>query len=99
MKTMIIGSGVSGYAIYDYLIKEGFDCYFANSSELNFDDLDEKQIDKRLENVKQIIVSPGVMINKNTVFQIKKRNIALFGELEFATRKIKNDVIAVTGTN
>lgn len=99
MKTMIIGSGVSGCAVYDYLKNNKVDCFFMDETLLNSQKTDEGLLSKSLENVDRVVVSPGVFVNKNIKLQIKKKNIAFIGELEFATTKISNDIIAITGTN
>lgn len=95
MKTLIIGSGVSGKAVYKYLKDEKCSCEilekFIESSEL-FDKLESGKFNR-------VIVSPGIKLDKNIIFQLKKRKIALYGEMEFGVSKINNKIIAVTGTN
>lgn len=95
MKTLIIGSGVSGFAVYDYLTSKGFSAEIYKGLEKDVDDYLKFNLCK----YNQIIVSPGVKLDKSTIFQIKKNKIAFYGELEFGVKKIKNDIIAVTGTN
>lgn len=99
MKAMIIGSGVSGRAVYDYLVSVGYECFFAKHADINAKEFDEKYIDNLLTDLDLVILSPGISLQNELVFQIKKRKIAFFGELEFAASKLKNDTIAVTGTN
>ena len=95
MKTLIIGSGVSCKAVYKYLKDKKCSCEilekFTESSEL-FDKLESGKFSR-------VIVSPGIKLDKNIIFQLKKRKIALYGEMEFGMSKINNKIIAVTGTN
>lgn len=95
MKTLIIGSGVSGLAVYDYLKNENVDVEIHSNSNENLNNYLKTNLNK----YNQIIVSPGIKLDKNIIFQIKKNKIAFYGELEFGVRKIKNDIIAITGTN
>jgi len=98
MSIAILGSGVSGIAVFDYLKKRGVDSRFINFEKPGLSQ-DEKDLDEIFKDVEQLIVSPGIKIDKNIKFYLKKKKIALYGELEFGTRKISNDIIAVTGTN
>ena len=99
MKTMIVGSGVSGRAVYDYLKLNGIDCFYADEKLINEEKLNKDKFDDLIKDVDRVVVSPGISLKKDLIFQIKKKRIAFFGELEFGTSKIKNDIIAVTGTN
>lgn len=98
MRVAIIGSGLSGCAVFDYLNKRREDCFFVENKDLMFLESD-KQFDYLFDKVDFVVISPGVKLNKNFKIYLKKRKIAFFGEFEFATSKIKNDIIAVTGTN
>ena len=93
MKTLIIGSGVSGLAVYNYLKNVDVEIYNNSNKNIN------NYLKTNLNKYNQIIVSPGIKLNINIIFQIKKNKIAFYGELEFGVRKIKNDIIAITGTN
>ena len=95
MKTLIIGSGVSGLAVYDYLNKHDIDSEIYNEKFKNINNYSDSDFYK----YNQIVISPGIKLNKKTIFQIKRNKIAFYGELEFGVRKIKNSIIAVTGTN
>lgn len=99
MKVMIVGSGLSGLAVSDYLLSKNIDCFFAKNEDINKTSFDENYIDDLLKDVSYAIVSPGVSLKNELIFQLKKRKIAFFGELEFGANKLNNDIIAVTGTN
>lgn len=99
MKVAIIGSGISGRAVFEYLNGKNIDCCFVNEKDLSLINDNKKNFDFVFDGVTYVIVSPGVKLDKNIKIYLKKKNIALFGELEFACSKINNDIIAVTGTN
>lgn len=99
MRVMILGAGISGRAVFDYFSSRNIDCFFASEKDINAEKFEENYLDELLKNVTLIIASPGISPKKELVFQIKKRKVAFFGEFEFATSKLENDIIAVTGTN
>lgn len=99
MKVMILGAGISGRAVFDYFSSKNIDCFFASEKDINAEKFEENYLDKLLQNVTLVIASPGVSPKKELIFQIKKRKIAFLGEFEFATSRLENDIIAVTGTN
>ncbi len=99
MRVMIIGSGVSGLAVYDYLIRNGKDCFFVSDSDINNDNLTETEAEYLLKDVGFAVISPGVSLNKKIIFWIKKKKIAFLNEFDFGASKLNNNIIAVTGTN
>ena len=46
-----------------------------------------------------IIVSPGVPLDTPELAQVKKLGLAIMGELELASRFLKGNVLAITGSN
>ena len=99
MKAMIIGSGLTGLSLSDYFAKHRIDYFFAKQSDIDLKIFDENYLNKILAGVDICLISPGVNPQNELIFQIKKRKIALFSELEYAASLMKNDIIAVTGTN
>lgn len=99
MKILILGSGLSGRAVADYLDSQNIDYIFAKNEDINSNDFNEEHLDNLLGDIDFAVISPGIPCDNKLVFWIKQRKIALFGELEFGCSKIKNDIIAVTGTN
>ena len=95
MKTLIIGSGVSGKAVYEYLKSRKCCCEILEQLNSGDELLDKLESEK----FRRVIVSPGIKIDKSIIFQLKKKRIAFYGELEFGVNKINNKIIAVTGTN
>ena len=99
MKAMLIGSGLTGLSLSDYFAKHRIDYFFAKQSDIDLRIFDENYLNKILAGVDICLISPGVNPQNELIFQIKKRKIALFSELEYAASLMKNDIIAVTGTN
>lgn len=105
----VVGLGKSGFALIDFLEKNG-------SNILAFDkktDYEKEELEKYSEHtkfvlgnnptgdedVKLVIVSPGVPMDMPFVKKFKARNIELIGEIEFAYRFAKGTFIGITGTN
>ena len=99
MKTMIVGSGVSGLAVADYLSNRNRDYIFAKQEDIEAENFDKLYLDFLLNDVELVVLSPGINPRIELICQIRKRKIKIVGELEFATSQIMNDVIAITGTN
>ena len=99
MSVMIIGSGLSGLAVADYLTKVEKDYFFADKKDIDASHFDEKYIEEKLKDVNLVVVSPGICLDIELINQIKKRKIKIVGEFEFGATKLKNSMIAVTGTN
>lgn len=99
MKVLILGLGCTGRALADYFEGQNIEYDFAKKDDVNAKTFNENYINNLLNDVDLVVSSPGISCNNELIFQIKRRRIAFFGELEFATSKINNDIIAVTGTN
>lgn len=99
MKVLILGSGLTGRAIADYLETQKIDYVFAKNEDINATSFNENYLNNLLDGIDLVLTSPGINCQNELVFQIKRRQIAFFGELEFACSKLNNDIIAVTGTN
>ncbi len=52
-----------------------------------------------LEDVRGVVKSPGVPAQAPVIAAARERGLPVLGELEFAWRLLRNEVIAVTGTN
>ncbi len=87
---LIYGKGITGQSAFK----------LARKLRLNpviVDDKDYKE--ELLNNVKEIVVSPGIPFFNKVFKDARKRNIPIIGEIEFAYRYFKGDVIAITGTD
>ncbi len=117
MSTLILGYGKTGKALYDYIlgandcrkneqvliyddIAEGVG--LSSESALFFNKTNEEILFGRyFESIEKCIVSPGIERNHKIILRLKKYNIPVYSEIEFAYKELKNSskIIAVTGTN
>jgi len=111
-RVLIVGMARSGIALAQLLCREGADVTVNDmkAKEAFGDKLDvlkEMPIHFRLgengldalEGKDLLIISPGVPIDAPIVKAARERNIPVSGELEIASRLIRGNLVAVTGTN
>jgi len=101
-KALVIGIGITGKAVIEYLLKNRWEIIaydnFRNDKTLpcelikDFEKIEVKQFD-------QVIISPGISLKHPLVEKALKEGISVIGEAEFAFRKLKNPIIGITGTN
>jgi UDP-N-acetylmuramoylalanine--D-glutamate ligase len=103
-KYLVLGlkkSGLSAINYLQHLKKEviGFDDNLENLNQFkNFQFLND--FNKICFNeIKTIIISPGVSNNHKIIKEAKKYNIEIISEIELGFRYLKNKVIGITGTN
>lgn len=90
MNTVVLGLGISGKAVYEFLMRMG-------EPVIGIDDKAEYTIDFSL--VKRVIVSPGIP-RSHPVYQAAIMNrIPLIGEAQFALSYLRQKIIGITGTN
>lgn len=105
---MVVGLGKSGIALAEYI---HFHCenviaYDKAPSKAAHDALDGKvnilsgefEI-SYLDGITELIMSPGVPTKLPFVQKAKELGISVIGEIEFAYRHCKGNIIAITGTN
>lgn len=105
---MVVGLGKSGIALAEYLYSHGekVTAYDKNPS----DDAKNTLADKvnifcgdfdlsYLDGITELIMSPGVPTKLPFVSKAKELGISVIGEIEFAYRHCKGNIIAITGTN
>ncbi|MGL5439201.1 MAG: UDP-N-acetylmuramoyl-L-alanine--D-glutamate ligase [Filifactoraceae bacterium] len=108
-KIIVVGLGKSGYALLEYLDKRGAEVYVYDLYAKN-EDVMVNRFSSNIhisigenptgnEDVKMVIVSPGIPMELDFVKRFKERNIELIGEVEFAYRVAKGTFIGITGTN
>jgi UDP-N-acetylmuramoylalanine--D-glutamate ligase len=105
MKTLVIGAGKSGVAAANFLAARG-DVTLTDSSpnpELPMP-LDERVTrafgsEPSLDDVNEIVVSPGVPLTIPLLQRAAAMAIPIVGEIELAYRRLHGTVIAVTGSN
>lgn len=105
---MVVGLGKSGIALAEYLYNhnEKVTAYDKSPSEEARNTLQSKikiysgDFDySYLNGITELIMSPGVPTKLPFVTKAKELGISVIGEIEFAYRHCKGNIIAITGTN
>ncbi len=99
MKIMIVGCGLSGLAVADFLSCKGVEYFFVKQEDIDASFFDDKYLENVFFNVSQIILSPGISPRIKLIQEARKRKILVIGEFEFGCSNLSNDFITVTGTN
>lgn len=102
MKILVLGLGVSGKAVVEFLLQEGHDVVGCDRSitDKGFHCPVFTEIDfPKSMHFDQVVVSPGISPENPIYSWAKEVGIEVIGEAEFAFRRLKNPIIAVTGTN
>ena len=103
-KILIYGLGKSGLSSYNFLKKKSFVFLYDDfQQKTKYLDINKKFISyKRILNSKfdQIIISPGIDINKCKLKNFLKKNYKkIYSDLDVFYEFYKNDCITITGTN
>lgn len=113
MKTLVIGSGISGINAANLLIAKGVSVVIFDSKEtLNPADILAKLHSPEeaecyvaflpgevIDELDQVVISPGVPIDSPMVNELRNLGLPIIGEVELAYRYDKGKVLAITGTN
>ena len=99
MRCLILGSGLSGRAVSDYLLNINCEVKFASNDDINKTTFDEEYLDRLFYGLSFIVVSPGISPRIELIKQAKARKIKVVGEFDFGVSRLKSNIIAVTGTN
>lgn len=110
--TLVVGLGVSGLALAQFLKKNGADVTVTDISAetaLGARAAAVRKMDIRLElgphrpetfaRAELIVLSPGVPHTLDIIESARARGVPVLGEIELAARFIREPIIAVTGTN
>ena len=93
-KVLVIGFGISGRAAAQLLRKSGKEILIVDRDPKHgFPDRAD------LDEVEQVILSPGIPMSHPLAAEAIRRGIEVIGEAEFAFRHLSNRSIGVTGTN
>ncbi len=109
-RLVILGAGESGTGSAILAKNEGFDVFVSDSGRISpkyRDMLNEHQIlyeanshtERLILNADEIIKSPGIPESVPIIKAIRKREIHVISEIEFAGRYTKAKMICVTGSN
>ena len=112
-KVLVIGTGISGIAATELLVKKGIDTVlFDGNKELDTDKLYEKSAilkdvplilgdidEEQLKTIDVVVLSPGVPTDLPMVNKMRELGIEIWGEIELAYYFAKGRIVAITGTN
>ena len=111
-KFLIFGGSKSGYAVANYLLESGNECFVIEEQKtpkiLEYKDkiiekggvyIDLKKAEEMLEQIDVLVISPGIPINHKLCILAKEKKKRIMGELEFGYSQFLPTIIAVTGTN
>ena len=87
-KILIMGSGLTGKAAYDFAVSRGATAVFFDENTVD----DKKRFDFA-------IISPGISKYKNEYIKVKGSGIPIFSELDFAYLNNPFRSLSVSGTN
>ncbi len=106
-RILILGLGRATKNLIKFLLSEGAELYAYEEKPMATIDpeinklMEQGQIKKlvQIDNFDQVITSPGFDEKKEIIIELKNRGLALVDEIEFTYQYVKNNIIAVTGTN
>lgn len=111
-KVLVVGFGLSGVAVTQYMTKQGAKVTVTDlkqKSELmeSVNALGDLKIEmelgrhnnKTFHTVDLIVVSPGVPLNIKPLEEAREKNIPIMSEIDLAAGALQEPVVAVTGTN
>ena len=110
-KKFVIGLGLTGVSCVRYLVNQGFEVVAfdtrkkAPGLEILKRDYPNVEIytgditEDVLNDVDQVISSPGISLSCPLLIAAKKRNIEIIGDIEIFSQLAKAPIIAITGSN
>lgn len=112
-RVLVVGTGVSGIAAVELLLKKGIDTVlFDGNKNLDTEKLYAKSeilreiplilgelTEEEMETFDMVVLSPGVPTDLPMVNEMREKGIAIWGEIELAYSFAKGRVVAITGTN
>jgi UDP-N-acetylmuramoylalanine--D-glutamate ligase len=107
-RTLVLGAAKSGVAAANFLAARGASVVLTDAKPdpvLPYDLHDQvvrafgTEDEALLDDVGEIVLSPGVPMTVPLIAKARARNIPVVGEIELAYRHLKGTVIAITGSN
>lgn len=112
-KFLVVGTGISGIAATELLVKENLEVLlYDGNEELKEEEIREKSplLEKveillgelpveKLQSCDIAVLSPGVPMDMPVVIRLQEAGLKLWGEIELAYAFEKGKVLAITGTN
>lgn len=113
MKSLVIGSGISGISAADLLVAKGITpVIFDSNEQLSIESIKGRLANPKetevyvgflpgnvIDELEEVVLSPGVPIDSPMVNDLRNLGLHIIGEVELAYRYDKGNVVAITGTN
>jgi UDP-N-acetylmuramoylalanine--D-glutamate ligase len=109
-RIVILGAGESGTGAAVLAKKQGFEVFVSDSGRIKetYKEIlynyeieweEEKHTERLILNAAEVIKSPGISEKSDIVVAIRKKNIRIISEIEFAGRYTQARKICITGSN
>jgi UDP-N-acetylmuramoylalanine--D-glutamate ligase len=109
-RIVILGAGESGTGAAVLAKKQGFEVFVSDSGRIKetYKEIlynyeieweEEKHTERLILNASEVIKSPGISEKSDIVVAIRKKNIRIISEIEFAGRYTQAKKICITGSN
>ncbi len=102
-KVLVIGGGITGKAVVEFLIQFNCEILLVDAKpQRNIEGISYYPDTIELENLplpKFAVKSPGFKPNHPIIIELKKQNIPLYSEIEFAKSFFEGKIIGITGTD
>ena len=89
----------NGYKVFISDLKQIQDKYKKEFSHLEIEWEEGRHSVERILRAEEVVISPGIPNSSKLIKQLKKENIPVISEIEFASRYSKGKKICVTGSN
>ena len=101
MKNLIIGYGITGKSVENYLQSIDTEYLIYDDDKKNLKDIDDSQIyrKKNIDSINEVIISPGIRPDHPIVQQLKSKSISIKTDIDIFSTNYKGKIIGVTGTN
>ena len=101
MKYLILGYGVTGKSVENYLSNKNAEYLIFDDLEENLNKVHHSKIfsEKNIEQIDIVIISPGIKPDHYLLEQLVSKNVSLKTDIDIFSENYKGKVIGVTGTN
>ena len=101
MKYLILGYGVTGKSVENYLNKIGADYLIHDDDDSELKKVENSKIfnKKYLDSIDEVIISPGLRPDHHLVQQFLDKKVPIKTDIDIFAMNYTGKVIGVTGTN
>lgn len=111
MRVLVAGAGRTGIAVANRLSEFGYEATLTDAKSYAELERELEMLDSRVKveagghekiikgSFEMVVISPGIPWDSKWLESFREKNVPVISEIEFAFRNLKQDWIAVTGTN